>query len=63
MIILRDGKFRRVVNRRGNDIDYFAGKGYGNPATFQEDPKPRICWITTWQEWCRRKDVKEVLCG
>jgi len=60
VIVLRDARrFRRVVARDGNDIRYKAGAGHGNPANYSEQKKEHVCWISTWQEWCRRHDVIE----
>ena len=60
VIVMRDGrKFRRVLERVGNNIHYRSGAGHGNPATYSEQNTIKVCWITTWQDWCRRKDIIE----
>jgi len=40
------GKRRTVVSRRGGDIAYH-----------DKILTRRTCWITTWQNWCRRNSV------
>lgn len=59
VVVLRTGRFRKVTERNGNDIHYKAGEGYGNPAKYKVLGlrKSRICWITTWQDWCHKNDV------
>ena len=46
MVKLRDGKFRRVINRSENNIFYL-----------DHNNKRQKCWIITWIEWGRRADV------
>jgi hypothetical protein len=60
LLILQDGRYRRVVDRKGNDIYYHMGTGWGNPAKFMENPKRKCCWITSWMDWCRQADIIEV---
>lgn len=40
------GKVRTVIERRGNEIRYRTETGI-----------ERSCWISTWQEWCRKNSV------
>ena len=41
-----DAGFRQVISRHGNDIEYTTGKN-----------RLKLCWITTWQDWCRKNNV------
>ncbi len=56
VVQLRDGRYRRIADRRGNDIHYFQGKDFGKP-TQTENLRLCKCWITTWMDWCTRNDV------
>jgi hypothetical protein len=62
VVVCMGGKYRRVVQRVGNDIDYHQGQHYGEEGQ-TESVKLKTCWISTWQEWCRKADVREVRCG
>lgn len=48
--VSKNVKERIVKERKGNDIWYRAFTGNA-PA------RERLCWITTWQDWCRANKV------
>ena len=49
--VVRKGQRERTVSKRcGSSIDYIEGK----------TNRERNCWITTWEEWCRKSDVLHV---
>lgn len=52
-IVRKEGKTRRVAERKGGDIKYFAGDADGRRA----EGFPKFCWITTWRSWCKDAEV------
>lgn len=43
---------RHVTSRTGNDVYYDSIEANGRPA------RSRLCFISTWQEWCRANKVR-----
>lgn len=39
---------RHVITREGGNIKYKRERQQG----------PQFCWITTWQDWCRKNKVE-----
>jgi hypothetical protein len=47
--VMKNSTIRNVRKREGGDITYLVETG---PAS-----KPKLCWITTWQDWCKGAEV------
>ena len=43
--VTKGTRTRTVVNRNGYEIEYITEKGIN-----------KSCWLTTWQDWCKKAD-------
>lgn len=47
--VVKNGMKRTVQYRDGGDIRYASSTKNGT--------RIKYCWITTWQDWCRKAEV------
>ncbi len=50
MVKLKNGQYRKCTRRQGGDVWYITS----------DTATEKLCWITTWREWCRKRQAEAI---